>query len=267
MDKTFEDIIMEVAGDETDTTEQTNDSQPYIDEEVNDDSEETFDDTTTDSDVDDSEEDESNDPEDLESADEDNQAPSMSEKDVQAFIALRQENKKNKDVLNYFDNRAKSMGLSGIDELLEKSKESELKQQSEKQGVPVDVLKKINELEDRVNQSEAEKQAALMQRENERMSRTFETFIQTNNLDKKAIDNLAVEMVNDGIDLETLKGLPEASINKILSAYMPKESIKQQELAKKEQIKKEVPIDSTNSNSSNETSEIDKIAQMWASRY
>lgn len=266
MDKTFEDIIMEVAGDETDTTEQTN-LQTDVDEEIDTNSEVDLDDVDNETEIDDNAEDESNDPEDLEKDEEDNQAPSMSEKDVQAFIALRQENKKNKDVINYFDNRAKAMGLSGIDELLEKSKESELKQQSEKQGVPVDVLKKINELEERVNQSEAEKQAALIQRENDRMSRTFDTFVQTNNLDKKAIDNLAKEMVNDGIDLETLKGLPEASINKILSAYIPKESIKQQELAKKEQIKKEVPVDSTNSSSSNETSEIDKIAKLWANRY
>ena len=67
------------------------------------------------------------DDEDLDVDDEDNSNPSTNEKDVQAFIQLRQlnkqmkeENRRYKDYIDFLDERAKNLGLSGVDEFMEK---------------------------------------------------------------------------------------------------------------------------------------------------
>lgn len=267
MDKTFEDIIMEVAGElnSTDTPESEETTTEETEAEENVESDESIDTEETEAEETEEVEDDTN-VEDLDEDDRDSQNPSMNEKDVQAFINLRQENKKNKDALNYLDTRAKAMGLSGIDELIEKAKEAELKQNAEKEGIPVEIMKKINDLEARVSQYDVEKQQAAEQRENERLSRTFEIFIQNNNLDKKAIDDLANNLVNDGIDLNTLKGLPNNAINRMLGSYISKEDLRQKELAKKEKIKKEVPINSNNQVSQDDTNKIDELAKLWAGK-
>ena len=44
-----------------------------------------------------------------------------STKDAEAFARMRTENKQYKDIVNFFDSRAKAMGMQGVNDLMEKT--------------------------------------------------------------------------------------------------------------------------------------------------
>lgn len=275
MDKTFEEIISETLGEYTDSNEDQNVDDDVVDdssdvedeaENISDDSNDVEDDETTDTDVDD---------EDLDVDDEDNSNPSTNEKDVQAFIQLRQlnkqmkeENSRYKDYIDFLDERAKNLGLSGVDEFMEKAKESALKQNAEQQGIPVDVLKRINELEETVSEQQALREEAERQKEENRLASTFESFIQKNHLSQEAVETIAKDLTVDGINLSDLKNLSDNAINRILNSYIPKENQKQNDLAKKEKIKKELPVNNdSKSSTKGQEDQLDAIAKAFAGKY
>ena len=124
-------------------------------------------------------------------ADEDNvldleaeEVPSDYQKDNQAFARMRTELKQAnndleaaKSVIQFFDVRAKQMGLDGIQDLMEKTVESELNKQAQKEGVPVDVLRRINELEDKVQQQDIERNNLIRGQKEREVNHTFDTFM------------------------------------------------------------------------------------------
>lgn len=275
MDKTFEDIISETLDDfqessvdenvEEVTTEEAESEEPVVDTEVAEDSEVTEEEPIEDSD--DSLEDE-----DLDVEDEDNSSPSTNDKDVQAFIQLRQlnkqikdENEKYKTYVDFIDDSAKKMGMSGIDEFVEKAKEAQLKQNAEKQGVPVEVLKELEELKETVANQEALRIEAEERQEEARLTNTFELFVQKNHLDDNAVVSIAKDLTEDGISLDDLKGMSDNAINRILNSYLPKEVEKQNELAKKSKIRKELPVNNdSKSSTKGQEDQLDAIAKAFA---
>lgn len=211
-------------------------------------------------------------------ADEDNvldleaeEVPSDYQKDNQAFARMRTELKQAnndleaaKSVIQFFDVRAKQMGLNGIQDLMEKTVESELNKQAQKEGVPVDVLRRINELEDRVQQQDIERNNLIRGQKEREVNHTFDTFMQKHSLSNQDLNKMANDLVKDGFSFDALMNMPSSAVTKILNSYLPETSLKQEDLAKKEQIRKEVPHTGNTSSGSNTINEIDKIAKAWA---
>lgn len=211
-------------------------------------------------------------------ADEDNvldleaeEGPSDYQKDNQAFARMRTELKQAnndleaaKSVIQFFDVRAKQMGLNGIQDLMEKTVESELNKQAQKEGVPVDVLRRINELEDKVQQQDIERNNLIRGQKEREVNHTFDTFMQKHSLSSQDLNKMANDLVKDGFSFDALMNMPSSAVTKILNSYLPETSLKQEDLAKKEQIRKEVPHTGNTSSGSNTISEIDKIAKTWA---
>lgn len=211
-------------------------------------------------------------------ADEDNvldleaeEGPSDYQKDNQAFARMRTELKQAnndleaaKSVIQFFDVRAKQMGLNGIQDLMEKTVESELNKQAQKEGVPVDVLRRINELEDKVQQQDIERNNLIRGQKEREVNHTFDTFMQKHSLSSQDLNKMANDLVKDGFSFDALMNMPSSAVTKILNSYLPETSLKQEDLAKKEQIRKEVPHTGNTSSGSNTINEIDKIAKTWA---
>ena len=288
MDKTFEEIISETleeltANEETDNdtnleSETDDTSAEDIVEDENEESDESEEIDEDEDDEDTSTTEESDEDEELDEEDEDVEedldeedeevasTPSTNSKDANAFAKLRTENKKYKDTIDFFDQRAKAMGLSGIEDLMTKTKEAELKKEAEKQGIPLEYAKRLKELEEKVAQQDAENANRIAAEQQARVKYSLDGFVQANNLDDKSVKKLASDLLKDGITLEFLSNIPENTIPRILKSYLPNEISRQKELEKKEKIKKELPLKSK-SNTSNNTQEdeIDKIAKAIAS--
>lgn len=199
------------------------------------------------------------------------EGPSDYQKDNQAFARMRTELKQAnndleaaKNVIQFFDVRAKQMGLNGIQDLMEKTVESELNKQAQKEGVPVDVLRRINELENRVQQQDIERNNLIRGQKEREVNHTFDTFMQKHSLSTQDLNKMANDLVKDGFSFDALMNMPSSAVTKILNSYLPETSLKQEDLAKKEQIRKEVPHTGNTSSGSNTINEIDKIAKTWA---
>lgn len=283
MDKTFEEIISEtldeLSSEESETNNDTNlDSETEEnEEEVDTDEDDEVEDDEEESDTEESEEEESDEDEELDEEDDvdeefdeedDEVAPASNanQKDANAFAKLRTENKKYKDVIDFFDQRAKAMGLADIEDLMNKTKEAELKKEAEKQGIPLEYAKRLKELEDKVATQDAENANRIAQEKANRVKFTLDDFVQANKLGDKEVQKLAKDLLSDGITFDFLSNIPENTIPKILKSYLPDNVSKQKELEKKEKIKKELPLNSKSSTSTKtQEDDIDKIAKMLTS--
>ena len=280
MDKTFEEIINEtlneLSSEEDEVNNNTNLESETDNESEEDASEETTEETAE-SEEDETEDEESEEEEELDEdedveedfddeAEEVAPASNANQKDVEAFARLRTENKKYKDTIEFFDQRAKAMGLEGIEDLISKTKEAEIKKEAEKQGIPLEYAKRLRELEEKVATQDAENANRIALEKSNRVKNTLDGFVAANKLGEKDVQKLAKDLLTDGITLEFLSNIPENTIPRILKSYLPNEVSKQKELEKKEKIKKELPL-SSKSNTSNNTQEdeIDKIAKMLTS--
>lgn len=279
MDKTFEDIILDtlkeldgseeaqennVESEEDEETEETETEETEEVEETTDedDTEEESDDEGSTSDEDSEENDDVEEDLDEEEELEAPTIPSTNSKDANAFAKLRIENKQYKQFVDFFDERAKAMGLEGIDDLVAKTKEAELKKEAEKQGIPLEYAKRLKELEEKVASQDAENANRIAMEKQAKVKGQLDGFVQANNLDNKSVEKLAQDLLNDGITLDFLSSIPENTIPRILKSYLPSNVSKQKELEKKEKMKKELPLSTKSKASSNtQEDEIDKIAK------
>ena len=272
MDKTFEEIIGETL--EEDFNINVDDSNNNSDEESSEGTAE-LDDNSQEDAIETENSEDSNDvkdeaPDDLEGAEEVTN-PSTNDKDVQAFARMRTELKQAntdlaaaQEIIEFFDTRAKQMGLNGVQGLIDKTKEAELAKQAEEKGIPVDVLKRIDELELKVKQQDLEKEQLEKAQKEQHTELIFENFVQNNSLNKEEVEKIAGALLADGFDFKSLMGMSDIAVNKILNSYLPNDSVKQEMLAKKEKAKKEVPVSGNTSSKFNTEEQIDKIAKMWA---
>lgn len=283
MDKTFEDIIGETLNDLANDSQPVNnidsDSEGTADSDASNledtvvDSEGTADSNAEETDLEENNTDDNvlNESEDLGSSEE---APSINEKDAQAFARMRTELKQTNDSLNaanniieFFDVRAKQMGLGGIQDLMQKTIEAEMAKQAEKEGIPVDVIKRINDLENRVHQQDIERENLVKTQKEQALNSVFDNFMQSHSLGQNDLNKLASDLAADGFSFDALMNMPGSAVTKILNSYLPNETLKQEALVKKEQIKKEVPPTGNTSSKVDLSSEIDKIAKSWVNNY
>lgn len=275
MDKTFEDIISEVVGEEapennSDPEEEFEESEETETEELENESEETNDDESeeTDDEMEDSSEDDTDPQEDVfEDLEEDSDPSSTNDKDARAFAEMRTKNKELKQYYDFFDAAAKNLGLKDINELIAKTNEANIKKQAKEQGIPFEIAKKLNDLEIKVARQEVEQAAREQQAKNDRLSATFNNFVQANKLSEEQVKKLAKDLIADGMNLDYFKNMPDRFINRALSSYVAKDLSKQKLLEKKEKIQKEIPSGSkSNGSEVSKVDEIDKIAKMLLER-
>ena len=274
MDKTFVDIVSETLKDldesenaQENSDEVTTESESTTEENTQETEENN--ETSVDEDVENYDEDETNDEndvvdEDLDEDDEVNPNLSTNSKDYQAFAKMRTENKQYKNIIDFFDTRAKAMGLQGIDDLMAKTQEAEIAKQAKKEGIPVEYAKKMKELEDRVALQEQREQEYLNQAKMTGIKNSLDGFVHDNNLDDKTVAKLANDLISDGLTLDFFANVPEQTIDRILKSYLPSEISKQKELEKKEKIRNELPLQINSNTSTNQSQEdeIDKLAKM-----
>lgn len=277
MDKTFEDIITETLGelsndsdnDVSSDNEEVQNEEAEVDVENEVDEDESIEEDTETEEPEDNEHSDEEDDDVEEDLDEDEEevAPNLTtnSKDASAFAKLRTENKQYKSVIDFFDSRAKAMGLEGVDDLIAKTQEAELAKQAKSENIPLEYLKKFKELEDKVNAQEEEKNQQMKLANENRVKNSLDGFVEANKLDDKAVKNLAKDLIADGITMDFLANVPESTINRILKSYLPDNVSKQRELEKKEKAKKELPLSSKSQTSTNtQEDDIDKIAKMLA---
>lgn len=277
-EKTFDEIIMEElnelssessnsSNEETSNVENQDDTTSTENEEdESDESEETEDESLEDTDEDNEhEEDDENDNEESDNNDEINIGGN--EKDKNAFIKLRQENAGYKKIVNYFDEKAKKMGFSGIDELMKKTDEAEMARDAKSKGIPLEIAKQIKSLEDKINEVEAREKQTLLRERETRLNNTVSGFIEKNKVSKDQFKEIANSLVQDGISVDMLMNLPQSTVSRILQSYVPNKAIIQKQIEKTEKAKKELPIDTKNSsNPSSVDDDIDKIAKYFAGK-
>lgn len=272
MDKTFEDIISDVA---TELTNETPDNPEEESEESVEteeiESEEETEDESEESDPDEEAEDTDN-LEDEEESHEDKDVEDIDSnpsgtKDVEAFARMRKENKVLKQYFDFFDSKSKEMGMKDVDELIQKTREADLAKSAQAQGIPVEIAKKLQDLETKLETQEQERAAEMEAANENRVRHSLDAFVQANNLDEKSVNKLAKDLVSDGISLDFFKNVPDNMINRVLKSYLPSDFNKQKELEKKEKIKKEVPVSSkSNGSAISQDDKIDEVAKMLLER-
>ena len=183
----------------------------------------------------------------------------------QAFAQMRTQNKQYAEKFNELDAIAKAAGLNGVDDLIAKSKEAQIKQEAKEQGIPEAVARELAEMREF---REEIKQRDIQQEYQARESRlvsNLQDFIGKNNLSEGSVRKMSDDLMRDGLTNDFLMDLPKAALNRILSAYAG--TSEQKLLEKKDAIKTELPLDQT-SKVSNETinKEIDELARMFAGK-
>ncbi len=187
-----------------------------------------------------------------------------SEKDRNAFIKLRQESQGYKKIVDYFDAKAKEMGFSGVDELIKKQDEADLKKKAEAQGIPLEIAKKLQSLEAEMDEMKTKDAERIENEKKARLNSTIGSFIDSNKLSKDQVSKIADGLAKDSISIEMLSELPSTTVTRILKSYMPETIARQKQIEKVEKAKKELPVDANTSNNSSQVDdEIDKIAKYF----
>ena len=237
MDKVLEDVLDSVQSEATETS--TNESQE---------SQDSHEDSELDIDLSDFEDDseestDSNEAED--STDDDseitNNFATSSEKN--AFASMRVQNKELQNTVNELDIIAKSAGLSGYKEFLEKVKENSIAKQAKDEGISLELAKKLNNIDEKLEAIDKREQESVLQAKQAKLAGTLNTFMKSNNLNTSILNKLSDDLEKDGFTVEQLMDMPETALNKLFSAYTNVNI--QKTLDKKSSITQEMPVNQT----------------------
>lgn len=237
MDKVLEDVLDSVQSEntETSTNENQGNQDSYEGSELDLDFSDFEEDATESDDVDNST---SNDETVEDASDIINNFATSSEKN--AFASMRVQNKELQNTINELDEIAKGAGLSGYKEFLEKAKENSIAKQAKNEGISVELAKKLNDMDERLQAINKREEAAAVEAKQAKLANTLDTFIKNNNLNNSIVNKLSDDLGKDGFTIEQLMDMPEAALNKLFSAYT-NVSI-QKTLDKKSSITQEMPI-------------------------
>lgn len=183
----------------------------------------------------------------------------------QAFAQMRVQNKEYQTKINELDAIAKAAGLNGVDDLIAKSKEAQIKNEAKSKGIPEEVARELAEMRDFRDQYEQDKAAAAYKAKESNLVNNLQSFISANGLTKEAVDKLSRDISKDGLTNEYLMDLPKSALNRILSAYVGTNV--QKNLERKEAIKNELPLNQTSKiDTQGINKQIDDLAKQWAGR-
>lgn len=182
-----------------------------------------------------------------------------------AFAQMRTQNKEYSDKLNELDAIAKASGLNGVDDLIAKSKEAQIRNEAKAKGLPEEVVRELAEMRDFREQYEQDKADAAYKAKEDHLVHNLQGFIASNKLSKDAVNKLSDDLSRDGFTTEYLVDLPQGALNRILSAYVGTDV--QKNLERKEAIKNELPLSQTSKiDSQSINKQIDDIAKQWAGK-
>lgn len=274
MEKTFDEIIMEELNTlNTSSTEEVSNEDENVDdvnttEEAEDttETEETEDNSSDDNpeegeNDDDTEEDGDDQP----TNDDEGEFVGGTTKDANAFAKIRQEAKGYKKIVDFFDSQAKAMGFSGVDELISKTNEAAIAKSAKEQGIPVEIAKRLANLEKEVNESKERERQSVLKAKEAQLNSTIMAFVDKNKVSKEQMNTIASELANDNITVDMLMGMPQATVNRILTSYLSSNTVVQKQINKVEKAKKELPVDAGNKETPNAVEDdIDKMAKYFA---
>lgn len=182
-----------------------------------------------------------------------------------AFAQMRVQNKEYSDKINELDAIAKAAGLSGVDDLIAKSKEAQIKKEAQSKGISEELAKELAEMRDFKSRYEQDKIEAAYKAKESALVNNLQNFITTNKLSKDAVNKLSDDLSKDGLTNEYLMDLPKGALNRILSSYVGTDI--QKNLERKEAIKNELPLNQTSKiDTQSINKQIDDIAKQWAGK-
>lgn len=201
--------------------------------------------------------------------DADTQADTLESEEVnptnQAFAQMRTQNKEYSDKINELDAIAKAAGLQGVDDLIAKSKEAQIKQTAKEQGIPEAVARELAEFKEFRSQYEQDKADRVYREKEQTLVSNLQTFIETNKLSKSAVDKMSDDLAKDGFTTDRLMDYPKSALNRILSSYVGADV--QKSLERKEAIKNELPISQSSKVDMNTINkQIDDLAKQFAGK-
>lgn len=183
----------------------------------------------------------------------------------QAFAQMRVQNKEYSDKISELDAIAKAAGLNGVDDLIAKSKEAQIRNEAKSKGIPEEVARELAEMRDFRDQYEQDKVEAAYRAKETTLVNNLQTFIANNKLSQDAVNKLSEDLVKDGLTNEYLMDLPKGALNRILGAYVGTDI--QKNLERKEAIKSELPLNQTSKiDTQSVNKQIDDLAKQWAGR-
>lgn len=183
----------------------------------------------------------------------------------QAFAQMRVQNKEYSTKINELDAIAKAAGLNGVDDLIAKSKEAQIRREAESKGISEDMARELAEFREFKEQYQQDKVEAANRAKESALVNNLQNFITENKLSKEAVDKLSDDIAKDGITNEYLMDLPKSALNRILSSYVGTNV--QKNLERKEAIKNELPLNQTSKiDTSSVNKQIDDLAKQWAGR-
>jgi hypothetical protein len=182
----------------------------------------------------------------------------------QAFAQMRVQNNEYSQKISELDNLAKSLGLNGVDDLIVKAKEAQVQREAKQKGIPTEVAQELAEIRELKESIIAEREHAMVENKERAFVSNVEDFIKANQLPDSTIDKLSQDLEKDGLEIETLMGMPKSALNRILSSYI---DVNQKNLDRKSAIKKELPINqSSKIDNKVLNKEIDALARQLAGK-
>lgn len=164
-------------------------------------------------------------------------------KEGNAFASMRVQNAEYKKALDQFDALAKNAGLKDYKEFLDKVKEQSVAKKAKEEGISVELAKKLNEIDEKLETINVKEQNAMYQAKEQKLASTLNTFVKENNMNKASIDKLSKDLSNDGFTLDKLMDMPESAVLKLFGAYTNIGI--QKTLDKKSSINQELPVKQT----------------------
>lgn len=183
----------------------------------------------------------------------------------QAFAQMRTQNKEYSNKINELDAIAKAAGLQGVDDLIAKSKEAQIKQTAKEQGIPEAVARELAEFKEFREQYEQDKQMEAYKAKEQALVSNLQNFIETNKLSKETVNKMSDDLSKEGLTTDYLMDLPKGALNRILSSYIGADV--QKSLERKEAIKNELPLNqSSQTDMDSINKQIDDLAKQFAGK-
>lgn len=183
----------------------------------------------------------------------------------QAFAQMRTQNKEYLSKINELDAIAKAAGLQGVDDLIAKSKEAQIKKAAKEQGIPESVARELAEFKEFKEQYEQDKADSIYRQKEQTLVTNLQTFIETNKLSQNVVDKMSDDLARDGFTTDKLMEYPKSALNRILNAYLGVDI--QKNLERKDAIKNELPLNqSSKADIDTVNKQIDKLARQFAGK-
>lgn len=183
----------------------------------------------------------------------------------QAFAQMRTQNKEYLSKINELDAIAKAAGLQGVDDLIAKSKEAQIKKAAKDQGIPEAVAIELAEFKKFKEQYEQDKADSIYRQKEQTLVTNLQTFIEANKLSQNVVDKMSDDLARDGFTTDKLMEYPKSALNRILNAYLGVDI--QKNLERKDAIKNELPLNqSSKADIDTVNKQIDKLARQFAGK-